>query len=185
VAKLSPVDLSALDDRQAEVYRHLLETRGWLPNVLRVGLHNPDALSAFTGVGSYFRQASPLDPAVHELVILTVAHETRSVYQWTHHVGDAEGLGLDRDTLRRLLVERDADEQPLLAAVVRLTRAIVAAETPDEATFATLTVEVGEAGIYALAILAVYYLGISRLVVAFEVELDDGADAATLLDGSG
>jgi alkylhydroperoxidase family enzyme len=76
VPYLEPSDLAPED-------QDLLKRPIWLFKAL---VNSPKAARAFSGLGSYIRYGSKLDPRLRELAILQVGWLARSPYEWSHHV---------------------------------------------------------------------------------------------------
>ena len=73
-----------IDARPA--YEHVAQSRGGrMANVFKALANSSGALEKVAAVGEFVRFQSTLEPRLRELVILTVAHKTRCVYEWTHH----------------------------------------------------------------------------------------------------
>ena len=66
-------------------------------------VNSPKAARAFSGLGSYIRYGSKLDPRLRELAILQVGWLARSPYEWSHHVKFGHDFGVT-----------DADVQALI-----------------------------------------------------------------------
>jgi 4-carboxymuconolactone decarboxylase len=178
-ARLEPPDESSLTEEDRALCAHLVETRGWLPNVFAVGLHSPELMRRVADIGTFFRFDASLDPVLRELVILAVAKETGSTYEWTHHVADAERLGVRPETLERLVSgELEKDPGPIGAAV-RFARLIAGGLEVDAGTFDELTRELGARGTYELATLVAFYVMLSRLIGALGVPLEEGVSPRT------
>src|SRR3954449_3473562 len=121
-----------------EADQDLLKRPIWLFKAL---VNSPKAARAFSGLGSYIRYGSKLDPRLRELAILQVGWLARSPYEWSHHVKIGLDLGVTDADLRGLMAET-AGQPSELGALERLAlkaaREIYAGPGVAMATFAAL-----------------------------------------------
>lgn len=152
--------ISMLEDRPKHVYQAI----GHNPEVLR-GLRA--FLAALWGEGG-------LADRHRELVVMAVARELRSAYEWHQHVRIARGTHLDADEIdaigRGALDAFDADDEAVLAYATA-----VAAGSVDDATHDAARAALGDdATLVAAAATAAGYAGLARLLDALGVELEPG-----------
>ena len=167
-----PPPHSELSDRAREVEDYLAQTRGSVPNIFRVGLYSPELLGRLVAVGGYLRFESILDDRLRELVILSVADETGCAYERAHHAPIARALGVHDDDLQPGGLEALADEQTLEGAALRFARLLARGSNIPTETFETVRKALGEQGLVELALLAGYYLLLSRWVDVLNVQPD-------------
>lgn len=67
-------------------------------NVFRMAANAPACLKSFMELAKAVLFHSEFDPRKREIAVLRVAHVTRAVYEWTHHVTVAKHYGVtDRE----------------------------------------------------------------------------------------
>ncbi len=178
------VPLLEREDVTAEAqtaYDHVAETRGGqMGNVFKALVNSPGALENVAAIGEFVRSGSTLRRGLQELVILTVAHEVRSVYEWTLHWrvvdGFAERLHLSPEVLN-MIGKPELEQQPNpVGASARFARLVARGEEVDEATITALKETLGDAGLVDLTVCVTYYLLLSRLVDALKIPLDGGVE---------
>ncbi len=171
-------------------YDHVAETRGGgqLGNVFKALANSPGALENVAAVGEFVRGGvvqgerfgSSLRRGLQELVILTVAHEVRNVYEWTGHWrtvdGFAERLHLSPEVLQ-MIGKPELEQQPApVGASVRFARLVARGQEVDEATITSLKETLGDAGLVDLTVNVTYYLLLSRLIDVLKVPLDGSVE---------
>ncbi len=162
-------------------YDHVAETRGGqMGNVFKALVNSPGALENVAAIGEFVRDGSTLRRGLQELIILTVAQEVRSVYEWTLHWrvvdGFAERLHLTPEVLG-MIGKPELEQQPApVGASTRFARLVARGEEVDEATIAALKETLGDAGLVDLTVCVTYYLLLSRLVDALRIPLDGGVE---------
>src|SRR3954447_6580103 len=125
-------------DDLAPEHKHLLKRN---INLLRVLSHNPEAATAFHGVGMYIRHHSKLDPRLRELAILQVGWLPRSPYEWSHHVKISYDFGVTDDDIKALIEDsagRPNALEPLAKLVLRAAREMTQNLAMADATYAEL-----------------------------------------------
>src|SRR3981081_4739299 len=75
-------------------------------SLFRALVNSPKAARAFSGLGSYIRYGSKLDPRLRELAILQVGWLARSPYEWSTHVKIGHDFGVRDDDVQGLLEDR-------------------------------------------------------------------------------
>jgi len=170
-----PADVDA-DTRM--IFEHVMETRGvdFMPNVFSAIGNSAGALQAAASVGEHIRFNTDLDDSLRELLILTVAQESRCAYEWTHHFHIAERLGIDKATLSAI----GSDEAEALPAptgpALRYARLVAKNDPVDDATVATLQDAFGDQGFVDLTVLAGYYSMLARVINTLQVPLEVDAE---------
>jgi 4-carboxymuconolactone decarboxylase len=79
-----------------------------MPNVLGVLVHHGRLASAWMAYNAVLLQESSLDPRLRELVVLRVAHRSRSRYEWLQHRRIGLQAGLTPEQLEAVAVGPDA-----------------------------------------------------------------------------
>src|ERR1700693_6446535 len=99
-------------DQVAPKYRDMLKRTTNLPKLL---VNSPDMARAFSGIGSYIRFKSKLDPRLRELVILQVGWMEKSEYEFTHHVKIGKEFGVSDADIEGLMAETEGKPSTLEA----------------------------------------------------------------------
>lgn len=156
------------------IFEHVMQSRGvdFMPNVFSSIGNSPSALQAVASVGEHLRFHTDFDDKLRELLILTVAQESRCAYEWTHHVHIAERLGVDAATIASI-GGPDAEAQPApTGAALRYARLVAQNEPVDDATAATLREAFGDQGFVDLTVLVGYYSMLARIINTLQVPLE-------------
>ena len=116
---------------------------------------------------------SGLTDRQREIVILTVASETGSEYEWHQHVNIASETGLDPDEIAAIARDDRAlfpEEERL---IVSYTRALVQGRVTDELHEA-IREHFDEEALTGAATTAAGYLALGRVIDALAVEIETG-----------
>jgi 4-carboxymuconolactone decarboxylase len=133
---------------------------------------SPELLEVFAPIGSFFRLSSVLSDEIREAVILAVAHDGGSEYEWTQHVRIAKRLGLDH--LRMIGLGDEPYEDDLVNAAVTVGRATAQGAPLDPVSIECLVNALGHRGLLEVTVLAGYYGMLGKLIAAWQVPLDEG-----------
>jgi alkylhydroperoxidase family enzyme len=139
------------------------------PRVYQALANNPALLESFRLYGSDLRTEAGLSQYHRELVILTVAHQSRSRYEWHQHVRIATAGDVTGVEVRAIA---DATTEPFdepAAALVAYARAFCAREGSDE-THDRLAAHFDESTVVGVSQLAGFYLGLAHVLDALGVE---------------
>lgn len=142
-------------------------------NVYSAVANNPDVLRGLREFLGALWNHSGLTDRQRELVILTVASETGSEYEWHQHENIASGVGLAPDEIAA--IARD-DRSPFTGeeqALVAYTRAVARGRVTDELHDAALEF-LDEESVVGAASTAVGYVALALLIDAFDVEIESG-----------
>lgn len=140
-------------------------------NIYRTLGNHPDLLSGFRAYASTLWAESGLDPTERELVILTMAHAARSEYEWHQHVRVALDAGMDVETIRAVSTGETGSFAPEHAALVAYVRRYVDGEV-DDTTHDRLADHYDPDTLVGIALLSGCYLGLARVLDAFDVETE-------------
>lgn len=171
MARLSYAD----EDDLPEEHRHLLESTlqdGKPLNIYRAFGNNPPVLAGLRGFLGALWEETGLTPYRRELVILTVAGEMDSQYEWHQHVRIAREAGVSDGEIRAISRGRFDGFDPGERALVSYARAVVRGAVDDERHDA-LCEHVDDATAVGTATLAGAYLMVARLLDAFAVETEE------------
>jgi 4-carboxymuconolactone decarboxylase len=136
---------------------------------------NPVVGGPLQRLGEALRYETSLPGNVRELVILCVAAEFRSEFEWYAHEAVARQLGFADDVLRHV---RSGTRPPGLddeqQTAWSLTRALLRRQPIDDAMFASARSSLGEGGVVEVVSLVGYYSLLAQLLEVFELGLPDG-----------
>ena len=165
-------------------YDHVARSRGGeMPNVFKALANSPAALERIAAVGEFIRFQSRLDPVLRELVILTVARETRCAYEWSHHWEIAQRIGVAPALLAAVGTDGIETEPDPIGPAVRFARLVARAQAVDDGTFAAVETALGKAGVVELTVAVGYYGLLGRLLNTLDVPLEPGVSARPLPGG--
>jgi alkylhydroperoxidase family enzyme len=141
----------------------------------RAMANSPNAARAMTGLASYIRYGSRLDPRLRELAILQVGYVAKSPYEWSHHVKIGREFGVSDDDIRAIADETagrqsrlDATAANVLRAAREMTRDL--AMTDD--TFAALEKALGREAVIDLTLAIAFYSGVVRLIGTLQIDVE-------------
>src|SRR5258708_29201724 len=125
----------------APEYRDMLKRN---TNLHKLLVNSPDMARAFSGMGSYIRFKSKLDPGLRDLAILQVGWMEKSEYEFTHHVKIGKEFGVTDEDIQNLFLETEGKPsklEPLAKAVLTGAREMVRELAMSDATFAEIKKE--------------------------------------------
>jgi len=141
-------------------------------NISRLMAHSPGLIRAISSFSSYVRRDTSLSQRLVEIGILTVGWETRSAYEWAHHLTLAKRAGVTEDEIAAIMGKAETAEPA--RSIIQAARDITHANRVDDATFATLEAALGSEGFVDLVYFLGVYCGIARFLATFEVEVEEG-----------
>lgn len=162
-------------DDLPESYRDLVVSSlqpGKTVNVYRAIANNPPVLEGFRAYLGSLWNHSGLSDRERELVILAVAREMDSVYEFHQHVNVANIVDVPRDDVRAIGTRDLAGFDDREATLVRYARAVVDGEV-DDAVFEDLAAEYDDEAVAGATALAAGYQALAQVIDALGVELED------------
>lgn len=142
------------------------------PRLYQAMVNNPPILEEFRRMASTLRAECGLDERRREIVILTVARETGAEYEWHHHVRIGRAVGLSIEEIRAIADRRrDAFDTSEASLIVYTTHLV--AGTVERAHHDAFAVDYDDRQIVGIAMLAQFYLGLSRVIGAFDIEIGE------------
>jgi alkylhydroperoxidase family enzyme len=146
-------------------------------NVFKLVAHAEASFRPFLRYGASILGRQVLAARLRELAILRVAKLADAEYEWVQHVGIARAVGV-RDEQIAALARGD------LAAgcfdtgerlVLEFTDDVVRDGRPPRERFAALAQRLSHRELVELVLAIGFYLGLARLMTAFEIDLDPPA----------
>src|SRR5258706_11136595 len=159
-------------DDLAPEHKHLLKRN---INLLRVLSHNPEAATAFHGVGMYIRHQSRFDPRLRELAILQVGWLARSPYEWSHHVKISHDFGVTDDDITALIDDtagRPTTLEPAAKLVLRAAREITRDLKVSDATWAELARAYDSERLTDLTLTIAFYNAVVRVLATLQIDVE-------------
>lgn len=170
MARLPYADPADMPDGYDELLVSSLQDRPI--NAYRVLGTNPEILRGERAFAATLWNDTGLEPRQRELVILAVAREMDSRYEWHQHVRIAPNVGVTKDEIRAIAEGRtdrfDPDERILMEYGVAVIRGRV-----DESLHEEIAARYAESTIVGIALLAAGYQLVARFLAAFDVDLEE------------
>jgi alkylhydroperoxidase family enzyme len=139
-------------------------------------VNSPNAARAFSGLGSFIRFGSKLDPRLRELAILQVGWLARSPYEWSHHVKLGHDFGVSDDDIRALIDDTAGKPTKLDAmakTVLLAAREMTGDGAMSDATFATLQKALGNEQVVDLTVTIAFYNAVVRVLATLQIDVED------------
>ncbi len=153
----------------------LTDDQGQLLGPFGPMLVNPGVGTAVQQVGVALRFGGELAPRVREVVILAVAAQRRSAYEWYAHSAIATSVGLsvtELDALRTGVVPTSLAQAEQMAAAAATQ--LVTRRSLDDTAFDGARAQLGLGGFGELVALVAYYDGLALSMAAWQVGLPAG-----------
>jgi alkylhydroperoxidase family enzyme len=144
-------------------------------NLHRALAHSPNGLRHQSGLGSYIRHKSRLDPRVRELAIIQVGYLARSRYEFSHHIKFALEFGVPEADIRASLEECEGKPtglEPKLRVSLRAAREIYDDLSPSDETFAALSAVFDKECLVDLIITICFYCGVVRELESLRIDVE-------------
>lgn len=170
MSRMSSADEAKHPELQA-VYDRIIETRGYVSDILKSLSHAPEGLERFAAYGEYVRYQTELPGRLREFAILAIARGIQ--YAWTHHAPAAIKEGITQQELDALNAGRlPATMSAAEKASVQYAREFANAGRVSDATFAELRKHLTERQITDLTLLCGYFIALGSTINAFQVSLE-------------
>lgn len=156
-----------------ESIQHIAQRLGDPLNIHKMIAHNPMLMEAYTPLRYHAVRDSSLSDRQREILILRVAVQIKSDYEWSHHVvrGQAAGLLLDEIERVRLGSRAEgwsADERHIIDCVDQM----IADQQMTVETAAGLLETLGKEGLLDAVFTVAIYLALGSLLKTFDVPID-------------
>ncbi len=144
-------------------------------------LRSPGVADPVARLGEYVRFESSTPERLKELVILVVARHWTAQYPWSVHYQQAQDAGISKATADRIWAgERPTDMKPDEKLIYDFCKTLLDGGAIDDATYAKMLGEHGEAGIIDLIGLMGYYSTLSMTLVVDRCPPREGSKAPLL-----
>lgn len=153
--------------------QHIAQRLGDPLNIHKMIAHNPALMEAYTPLRYHVVRDSALTDRQREILILRVAHQIKSDYEWSHHVQRGQAAGLSLDEIERVRAGSQAagwsaDERHILDCVDQM----IADQQMTAETAAGLLETVGKEGLLDAVFTVAVYLALGSLLKTFDVPLE-------------
>lgn len=142
------------------------------PRLYQALANNPPILRAFREMASTLRAECGLSERHREVVILAAARATGAEYEWHHHVRIGHAVGLSVEEIRAIADGRtdvlDTPESALAEYTTHLVSGSVEGPHHD-----ALAAHFDERETVGVAMVAQFYLGLSRVIEAFDLDIGE------------
>ncbi|MFK7804493.1 MAG: carboxymuconolactone decarboxylase family protein [Anaerolineae bacterium] len=166
---LSPLPAADWD----ESIQHIAQRLGDPLNIHKMIAHNPVLMEAYTPLRYHVVRDSVLSDRQREILILRVAHQIKSDYEWSHHVVRGQAAGLSLDEIERVRIGSQdegwsADERHIIDCVDQM----ISEQQMTVETAAGLLETVGKEGMLDAVFTVAVYLALGSLLKTFDVSLE-------------
>jgi alkylhydroperoxidase family enzyme len=138
-------------------------------------VNSPKAARAFSGLGSYIRYGSKLNPRLRELAILQVGWLARSPYEWSHHVKLGHDFGVTDEDVQALIDDtagRPTGLDGLSRLALKGAREMTADGAMTDITFAALQAELGNELVVDLTLTIGFYNAVVRVLATLQIDVE-------------
>jgi alkylhydroperoxidase family enzyme len=145
-------------------------------NLFQALVNSPNAARAFSGLGTFIRFGSKLDPRLRELAILQVGWLARSPYEWSHHVKIGHDFGVTDDDIQALIDDtagKPAKLDPLAKSVLLAAREMTSDGAMSDASFATLQKALGNEQVVDLTVTVAFYNAVVRVLATLQIDVEE------------
>lgn len=148
-----------------------------VPNLYLTIGNAPEMLQAWMGFTWPLRHDASSPRGLRELVIMRVAQSTKCAYMWAHHWLMAIDGGLSPAQLE-LLADWPSSEvfSDLQKSVLRYTDEVIGGQGVEETTFRAIQEAFSAREIIELTLAATFYLNLSRLALALNIDIEPKFD---------
>ena len=167
--KRSLLDTLSDETGSGEDRAHSLQSE--VLNVYRAMANNVELLEAFQAYGSAVWNEAGLTARERESVILSVAYQTRSAYEWHQHVRVALDEGMTPQEIRAISGGELDQLDSAIEAIVDYTGSFLSGSV-DDATHERIRSHYDDGVVLGIGMLAGNYLGLARLLSALDVDTE-------------
>ena len=167
MARLPYLDADALEEKDRDLLKRPI-------NLFRLLVNSPGGARAFGTLGGYIRHDSTLDARLREMAIIQVGYQTRSEYEFTHHVRLAtEQFGVSESDIAAIITETEGGTSTLPQferTLLHAARAMVTDLRIPDADFAVLEAGLSAEHLVDLVLAISFYCAVIRVLATFEID---------------
>lgn len=147
---------------------------GFPMNVFRMLANAPASIKALSDLAKSILFYSEFDPRKREIAVLRVAHITKALYEWTHHVSLAKNFNVSDREIEKICTEepvKSLDEEGNL--LCRVADEISRNVRLSDDALAQILERYGTRGATELILCVSYFNLLSRFLESTRVELEN------------
>lgn len=137
--------------------------------------NSPKASKALLQLGDFIRFGSNLDSRLRELAILQVAYQSRSSYEWAHHIRICKDFGVTDADIKALIVESSGNDSlfgSFEKAILLAARECVDTQGISEETFMALSEHLNAELFVDLVLTITTYCSIAKLICSLGIDVE-------------
>lgn len=137
--------------------------------------NSPKASKALLQLGDFIRFGSNLDPRFRELAILQVAYQSRSSYEWAHHIRISKDFGVTDADIKALIAESTGNDSPFGSsekAILLAARECVDTQGISEETYKELSEHLNAELYVDLVLTITTYCSIAKLICSLGIDIE-------------
>jgi len=184
VPHLTPIPLAEMSERTRElISRAKLDKDGELLAIFGTIARHPKLFASWLPFASRLMAGGSLDRRLTELVILRVAWNMGSDYEWGQHVEICTSFGIDRPTIERVIAGSQASGwSPLEALLLRATDELHTQRCITASTWGELSKQIDEMQLIELCFLVGHYEMLAMFLQTVGVQLESGKERLPCYD---
>ncbi len=175
-----PFDPAALSAEDKAIYEVMLARRksqgAGFGGPYAALMNHPHLCQKIEDLGYYLKFEGHLQRDVYQFVVLSVARETKTAFEWVDHVQHARAAGVPENVLEQLRVQGVSDPafaEPYDAAALVLQSTLRWQNIPEEVQTHAIK-SYGLLGFVELVVLSGFYQMFSTINQGFAVALPEG-----------
>ena len=171
-----PQRLAGLEDEAISEEARAAMGSWWPPfNIHRVLAHNPSTLASWIPFGTHILRGNTLGERLRELVVLRVAWNARSAYEWGQHAGLSRRLGIPEVDITRVAGPLDpATWTPLEGALLSGVDQMMRVQSIEAETYSMLASHLNEAQLIDYVFLVGEFILVALALNVFQIARDPG-----------
>ena len=177
MARVRNVTREDLPVAQRSIYDEIAGPRGakTIGNGFEALMNSPEVAGRVGALGAYLRFQSEIPGATRELIIMTIAHEMGSDYEWTHHRDIARKVGVSDSSIKAIHDGTAPDGlKPEEETIVRYTLALMRQRNVPNDLFNAALKQLGVKNLVDLTVMIGYYSLVAMSFLALKVEIEAG-----------
>ena len=179
-SRILPLE-DATEEQEALLAKTIPPHRDRPPNVFATLAQHPLLCRRVNALGGLFITEGTIAPRERELVILRVATQARSKYEFSHHASLARGAGLTGAEITATSQPLDQhDWRDTDAELLGLVDELYSMEDVSDQTWGSMEGRFAPAALMELIFLVCFYRTLSTFVRAVRIQLEDEVDLPPL-----
>jgi len=182
MARVPPVaSKSDMAPEHQHVFDQVMDVCGRVRGPFGVLLYSPTLAEKLLPMVPYAREGSSIDPQLRQIAVLAAVRERDANYVWAAQVDVARRVGLREAVIDLLRAKGDPSAlAPEERDIVTYVRQLMRTNRVEQPVFDTLLQRHGVQWLVELTALANFYVALSGVVNAFDVDVPPDGDRFTL-----